>query len=173
MIRFILPDLRRLENSPTDGLVFYRFQELVPFKGASSLVDWRLHGHLSRMVIDGFFDGSRGTPLLMPLGRFLPQQYLLILGLGPVDEFDQAVFEKSIEKTFQIAKGLMLSTLTLALPGRVEGACEGADAIEWLINVYSDEADMKEMVIVEPAAEQKAMLPAVERWRLRSLVPGA
>ncbi len=173
MIRFILPDLRRLENSHTAGLVLYRFEELVPFTGVSSLVDWRLHGHLSKITINGFFDGSLGKPLLMPLGRFLPQQFLLVLGLGPREAFAPSVFKERIEKTFDIARGLQMTDLTLALPGRVENACQCNDAIEWFIEVYEPASDMNEMMIIEPVQAQKAMVPAVERWRLRGLVPGA
>lgn len=170
MIRFILPDLRRIENTIAGALVLFRFSEKVPFRGITSLVDWRLHGHLSKTTINGFFTGAPEDPLLMPLGRFLPQPFLLLMGLGPRDRFSETVFEQSLLQTFDILRGLKVSDIVLALPGRVEETCQASDAIEWFIRIYDTAPDLGVVHIVEPAEAQKSMAPAVERWRLRSLV---
>ncbi len=171
MLSFIVPDLRRLETANSDLIALYQFEELAPLRGITSLVDWRLHGHLSRVAIEGFFTGSPETPLLMPLGRLLPQQFLLLIGLGKREAFSDRIFKTSLERTFDITEDLHVDAVTMALPGRVEKETPSSDAIDWFIDVYSQKAIRREVTIVEPLGAQKAMLPAIERWRLRSLVP--
>ena len=171
MIRFVLPELRRIENSFSQMIVMYRFEELTPFRGIASLVDWRLHGHLSRMTIEGFFSGSNTQPLLMPLGRFFPQQFLLLLGLGKRETFNESIVAERLGETFEIARQLKLTDLILSLPGRVENVCSAGDAIDWFIDAYDKQTDMDDMCIIESTKAQKQMSPAVERWRLRGLVP--
>ena len=171
MIRFILPDLRRLESTIAETVVLFRFSERVPFRGVASLIDWRLHGHLSRMTIEGFFTGDLGEPMLMPLCRFLPQRFLLVVGLGEKEKFSNEVFDTGLDRAFELLDGLDTPNIVLALPGRVENACPGSDAIDWFIDRYDAAPHMRECHIVEPPGAQKTMVPAVERWRLRHLVP--
>jgi hypothetical protein len=170
-ISFIPPTLRRLETSPTSVVALFRFKEMKPLAGFVSLVDWRLMGHLSRMIIDGFFGGERLEQLLMPLGRHLPQDYLLLTGLGCREEFDKGAFQESVAQTLGTVERLGTRDIALALPGRVEGLCNTHNAIEWLIEGYEQKGEEQEVVVIEPHGAQKAMIPAVERWRLRQLVP--
>ena len=170
-ISFIAPELRRLENTGGNLIALYCFEEKRPFRGITSLIDWRLYSHLSRMVIEGFFLGSAGEQLLMPLGRHLPQENLLLVGLGKRALFGEASFSDTVALTFETMRKLDAVDLILSLPGRQEGVCQSSDAIEWFIDNYDKWGDEKEIVIIEPQGAQKAMLPSVERWRLRQLVP--
>jgi hypothetical protein len=171
MIRFVLPDLTRLEKCGADAVVLFRFSEKVPFRGIGSLIDWRLHGHLSRITIENFFTGATDTPLLMPPGRYLPQRFLLLMGLGEQGAFSRTVFEQSLGRSFEVLKNLKIENTAMALPGRVEKVCPSGDAIDWFINVVDHRDDIGETHIIEHAGAQKTMLAAVEKWRLRGLVP--
>jgi hypothetical protein len=170
-ITFITPELRRLENVSARVLVLYRFAELKPLRGMASLVDWRLYGHLSKLVINRFLTGDAEESLLMPLGRLLPQQYLLIFGLGERAAFTRESFEKDAKRTFETIHKLGHRDLVLALPGRVEDVCSASDAIAWFLACYEEFGDAQNIQIIEPTGSQKAMLPLVERWRLKQLVP--
>jgi hypothetical protein len=171
VISFIAPELRRLESSPTNVVALFRFHEMRPLQGITSLIDWRLYGHLSRIIIEGFFTGAPGDQLLFPLAGHLPQDYLLLTGLGDRNVFDKQRFQESVVRTFDAMEKLDARHLALSLPGRVEGCCQTNDAIEWFIESYSCHGEEQEIAVIEPHGAQKAMLPAVERWRLRQLVP--
>jgi hypothetical protein len=151
--------------------VLYRFAEMKPLRGMASLVDWRLYGHLSKLVINGFLTGEAEESLLMPLGRLLPQQYLLVFGLGERAEFSKESFLKGAKRTFETIRKLGHRDVVLALPGRVEEACTASDSIAWFLSCYEEHGDAQNIQIIEPTGSQKAMLPLVERWRLRQLVP--
>jgi len=170
-ISFISPELRRLEASPTNVVALFRFREMRPLRGITSLLDWRLYGHLSRVIIDRFFTGEAREQLLVPLGRHLPQRFLLLTGLGERKSFDKRTFLESIAQTFDAVERLDERDIAMALPGRVEGACTISDSIDWFIEGYDRHGEEQEIAVIEPHGAQKAMLPAVERWRLRQLVP--
>jgi hypothetical protein len=173
MISFIAPTIRRLENASSDLAVLYCFEEMRPFQGITSLVDWRLHGHLSRMVIEGFFTGKLGVPLLVPLERQLPQQYLLLLGIGRRGTFDETVCREALCRTFEIGRGLKITKIAMSLPGRVENVSNASDAIGWFIESYDAVGNSIEgITLMESLEGQKEMTPYVERWRLRRMIPG-
>jgi hypothetical protein len=142
-----------------------------PLRGIASLVDWRLYGHLSKLIIHGFLKGEAEESLLMPLGRLLPQQYLLVFGLGERAEFCRESFLENAQRTFETVHKLGHRDVVLTLPGRVEEACSSSESIEWFLSCYEEHGDGQNIQIVEPTGSQKAMLPLVERWRLKQLVP--
>jgi hypothetical protein len=170
-VTFIAPELKRLAVSRSSVLALFRFAERRPLRGIASLVDWRLYGHLSRLVIDGFLSGEEGESLLMPLSNRLHHQYLLVLGLGDRERFGEAVFVRAVERMFRAAQGLGLRDLSVSLPGRVEETCGNVEAIEWFLACYEEHGHGQLVEVIEPAGAQKAMAPFVERWRLRQLVP--
>jgi hypothetical protein len=170
-LSFISPELKRLGGNRASLMALFRFAERRPLQGIASLVDWRLYGHLSRLVIDGFLSGEEGESLLMPLGNRLPHQVLLVFGLGEREGFGEAAFIEAVERMFRATRGLGLRDITVALPGRIEDACDNAEAMEWFLGCYEEHGHGQLVEIIEPVGAQKAMAPVVERWRLRQLVP--
>jgi hypothetical protein len=169
-IGFISPELKRLKHLSSDALILYRFAEMKPLRGIASLVDWRLYGHLSRLILDGFFIGDEGESLVMPLRRHLGPHNLLILGLGVRAEFGENRFCSVLTKTFEILNNLHLNSIAIALPGRVEQLIDGEIALSWFLDLFGNSDEDRIVHLVEPAAEQKAMIPVAERWRLKQLI---
>jgi hypothetical protein len=169
-IGFITPDLKRMQKLRRGGaLGLFRFAELRPLAGVNGLVDWRLLGQLSRLVIDGFVSGAPDESLLFPLGGRLPQDNLLLLGLGARERFGEHVFRRAVSRLFDQLDKLEdePSNLVLALPGRAEGACEAADAIDWLLPLADQRAKDRHITLIEPSDAQKLMAPVIERWRVK------
>jgi hypothetical protein len=152
-------------------LVLFRFMEMKPLAGVTSLVDWRLLGHLSKLMIDGFFSGECGETLLMPMGHRLAHKHLLLFGLGERSGFGREGFERGVSQMFDTARRLDRRDLVMALPGRAENHCSAVDAVQWFLSCYESEGGDQGIFIVEPADAQKAMAPVIERWRLKRLVP--
>ena len=71
---------RRSEQDAAGSEPDFRFCR--PLKGQAGMVDWRLNGSLSELILKDRFDGKRGEALLMPLNGRLPAKELLVLGLG-------------------------------------------------------------------------------------------
>lgn len=170
-ISFITSDLKRLDNISADVIALFHFSERRPLRGITSLVDWRLHGHLSKLIIDGFLTGSTEETLLMPTGGRLNQRYLLVFGIGPRVEFGKRACTTVVERMFRVVEGVSQGNIVLSLPGRVEDALEAPEAMEWLLSCYEDVPQAPDLYIIEPTEIQKAIVPIAERWRLRQLVP--
>ena len=173
MVSFLAPTIRSLEASPATTAVFFCFEEIRPLRGIVSQVDWRLHGHFSRVMIEGFFTGGRNVPLLTMPGRRLAKQFVLLVGLGPRDAFDAQVFQGAVSTALEIHRELRVQTPAMMLPGRIESLIAPENAMEALIAAYEPHMDFIEhLFLIETPAAQKQMTPALERWRLRRLIPG-
>jgi hypothetical protein len=167
-IGFITPELRRLDGLAPGGLLgLFRFAELRPLAGVNGLVDWRLLGHLSKTVIDGFAESAADESLLLPLGERLPHDHLLLLGLGERERFGDHAFRRGVRRMFEQARDLGHTHVTMSLPGRAEGICDAKDAIEWFLPLWDKLARDSQIALIESADAQKTMLPIVERWRLK------
>ncbi len=171
-IAFIAPKLDRLDDQPQGGLLaLFKFDERRPLAGVLGLVDWRLRGHLSRLVISKFMTGRREEAVLIPLGGRLPQDHMVIIGLGPRNEISPRIFADALARLFETARKLGHQSLLITLPGRSEGAYEATEAIEGFLQLLEENGVGLEIVLIETSGAQKAMLPAVERWRLKRSVP--
>ncbi len=174
IVTFIPPRLDRLDKQRGGLLIMFRFEERQPLVGVEGLVDWRLHGHLSRLIIDGFISGNADESLLVPLERRLPHDNLIVFGLGPTEGFCEERFVGALQRMFRSMDKLDGSaSLTISLPGRSTSACNSADAIDWFLPVHDNLGKHRDITIIEPLRAQKAMLPAVERRRLKNSVPSS
>jgi len=170
-VTFVAPRLSRLADHAGAYLCLFALEERHPLAGIVGAVDWRLHGHLSRLVIRGFLTGKVGEELLVPLGSRLPFPFLLVLGIGPRAALTAARCEESLRRMFEAADRLGGADLVVALPGRPERITDPAEAMERLLAAHDAAGRGRRIAIVEPSAAQKAMLPVLERHRLKESMP--
>ena len=120
-VRFVPPDLRRLDKLEREACWLSFFETDRPLRGVLGLIDWRMGGYVSRQLLRGRFRARYGERLLMPCARYLPYEKLLLHGLGrPEDLDDQRRLEVS-EAMLSCFDGLGLRSGVCALPGRVSG----------------------------------------------------
>ena len=79
----VLLTLDALDPLPVDTVCLFVSEDERPLGGAAGFVDWRLCGQLSRLLVDGFFKGTRGESLLLPSNGRIGAPRLVVLGLGP------------------------------------------------------------------------------------------
>jgi hypothetical protein len=170
-VAFVTPRLSRLAEHAGACLCLFALEERHPLAGITGALDWRLHGHLSRLVIRGFLSGKVGEELLMPLGDRLPLQFLLVVGLGPRDALTPARCLEAQRHMFEAAGRLGEAPLLVALPGRPEQLVDAAEAISLFLEAYDAAGQPRRVAIIDSTAAQKAMLPVLERHRLKNWVP--
>jgi hypothetical protein len=170
-VAFVTPRLDRLADHAGALLCLFALEERHPLAGITGTLDWRLHGHLSRLVIRGFLTGEASERLLMPLGDRLELEHLLVLGLGPRAALTAARCKEPLRRMFEAAADLGDAPLLVALPGRPEQLVEPAEAMERFLEAYDAHGRGRKVVIVESNAAQKAMIPVLERHRLKHGVP--
>jgi len=79
---------RPLDRIPTDIAIIPVFEDVRPLRGAAGLIDWRLNGYISRLILEKRFTGEFEDVLLMPTGKRLLARQLVLFGVGPRQDFN-------------------------------------------------------------------------------------
>lgn len=155
-VDFVKPELQKLDSIKSDALTLCLLQEDWPLRGTPGLVDWRVSGHLSRLRESGWITCDRGEIVLMPLGRRLHCDKLLLVGMGSTRDFDEAGFVASLHELFTALGKLRAHATVMHVPSRPE-LLGPERSMELLLDVVADHPDHAEIVVVEPVDIQDAM----------------
>jgi hypothetical protein len=166
-------DLGRWDQArPADLLSVPIWSDVRPLRGAAGLLDWRLCGRLSALLAAAKVTGEDGEQLLLPSAGRLPFRMVLVSGLGRLGEFSEKRFRGAVRRTIETMRGLALTRLAVALPGReARDGAPGAIAARRALELALDEIEairprvVEELTIIEPPAVQKELGEAL---RLRS-----
>lgn len=100
-----------------DALCLFVGEDERPLSGASGLVDWRLCGRLSRVLLDGFFQGARGEKLLLPGEGRLPIPRIFVFGIGPLARFDEEALSSGMTEAGRMLTRAQVKSVALEVPG--------------------------------------------------------
>jgi len=166
-VRFVSPDLRRLDELKSEALVLSFFEDERPLRRAVGLADWRLCGQISRMIIRGRASGRLGETVLIPAQPRLPFEKLFLFGAGRIDAFDDAVVDGIVERMLTTLDRALVRTSVIALPGRTSARIEPSHAIKIFLGRAAQHPEQDRVTLIEPPDAQRAMMPVVERERRR------
>lgn len=155
-VDFVKPELHQLDLIKSDALTLCLLEEDWPLRGTPGLVDWRVSGHLSRLRESGWITCNRGELVLMPLGRRLHCDKLLLAGMGSVDEFEEAVFVAGLHEVFQALGKLRAHATVMHVPNHPQ-LVRPERLMELLLDVASEHPDQAEVLVVEPVDIQEVM----------------
>jgi hypothetical protein len=111
--------LDALDPLPVDTVCLFVSEDERPLGGAAGFVDWRLCGQLSRLLVDGFFKGTRGESLLLPSSGRIGAPRLVVLGLGPGGEaLHPGVLRSALSQAADVLNRARVDSVALELPGR-------------------------------------------------------
>lgn len=137
-LRFLPPDLRRLDEAGAELVACTMWQDERPMHGLTGLVDWRLAGKLSALAKAGFLVGAIGEVLMLPSKPQLPFEKLLVFGLGARGAFDDATFRRVVDHMARVLEGLHVRKAVIELPGRASNAIEPERATELVLDSVGD-----------------------------------
>lgn len=116
-IQFLRPDLHQIDRVVADTAVVTLFEEERPPRGVSGLMDWRLCGRLSGLLVRGQVTGRFREAVLLPSYGRLPATRVCTYGLGKLAEFTPA---RAREASWFVADSLHklhAASFITALPG--------------------------------------------------------
>lgn len=148
--------LEALDTAGVDTLCLFVVSDQRPLGGAAGYADWRLCGQLSRLLVDGFLEGSRGESLLLPsVGRMGPGR-VVVLGVGPQAEAsDPALVRTALEQAADVLNRVRVDSVAIELPGR--GALDPAERNAALSEAFLPAfRGTKVTVLVDPPARSRA-----------------
>jgi len=117
-LRFAPPQLRKLDLLGTEVIVAAIAADERPPHGVAGLVDWRLAGRVSALLESGFAQGVVGEVVLIPGRPKLPFDKVLLFGIGPRQDFNEAIFRTVVVRILKTLEGLRARTAVVELPGR-------------------------------------------------------
>lgn len=164
-LRFVAPDLRRLDEAGAEVVVCSVWKDERPFTGLACLLDWRLAGRLSRLAKVGFLVGDLGEVLVVPARPRLPFDKLLACGLGPRASFDEATFRTVLERILDALNGLSVKKAVIELPGRGDSGVDPEQAASILLDVLRDDERDALCFVEEVDAQRRIEKHAQERHR--------
>lgn len=164
-VRFVPPDLRRLDEVSAEVVVACIFEDERPFRGLAGLMDWRLSGRLSRLARSSFVRGAMGEAMIVPARPRLPFDKLLLMGAGARGSFDPSTFHAVLERILDALAGLQAKKALIELPGRSDRLVEPEHAADVFFDLTADE-EHDALALVEDADGQKVFeARALERRR--------
>lgn len=164
-LRFVAPDLRRLDEVGSEIVVCGVWRDERPFSGLACLLDWRLAGRLSRLARQGFLVGDVGEVLVVPARPRLPFDKLLACGLGPRASFGDATFRTVLERIVDAIAGLSVKKAVIELPGRGARGIDAEHAAEIMLDVVGEDERDSFCFVEEPEGQRRIEKHAQERHR--------
>jgi hypothetical protein len=156
-LRFVAPELRRLDEATVELCAFSIWRDERPPRGLAALLDWRLGGRLTSLMKRDFVRGELGEVLLVPGKPHVPFEKVLLLGLGDRAGFDDGVFRRAVQRIARSLEGLHVRRALIELPGRADGAIEPERAIELMLECVGASTEHDAWWLVEEASSQKRM----------------
>lgn len=165
-LRFVAPDLRRLDEAGSEVVVCGVWRDGRPFTGLAGLIDWRLGGRLSKLARQSFLVGEVGEVLVVPSRPRLPFDKVMVAGLGPRASFGEETFRAVLARVLDALAGLSVKRAVMELPGRGDGVLDPERAADILLDVVGDDADREALCLVEEGeAQRRIEKHAAERHR--------
>jgi len=167
-VRFAAPELKQIDALRCEALALPFFSDERPLRGPLGLVDWRMRGFVSRLLVQGKLGGTALETVLIPGRPKLSMDKLFLFGLGPQVGFDTAQLDRVIDHMLNTLSRAHVRTTALVLPGRSTHFIAAGAAMEAFVTsaLHRDEHD--EIIVLEAADAQKQMEPVVERERRRA-----
>lgn len=88
MIQLVLSSLP-IDEVPGRVTLATFFQDVRPLKGSTSLIDWRLNGRLSDLILQGRISGQFSESLIMPSQGRLSSHEIFLFGLGNASDLTE------------------------------------------------------------------------------------
>ena len=94
--------LHEIEKLRTDSITIFLFQDIVPLRGMAGMIDWRLNGMVSGLLLKGLLTSRVGENFLVPLRPRLPSWKLFGFGLGRAEDFSIEQVQPTVGKAFAV-----------------------------------------------------------------------
>jgi len=167
-LRFIAPHLRRLDCASTEVLVAATLTDERPAHGVAGLIDWRLSGRLSRLMLEGFATGKLGEVLLLPGKPHMPYDKLLLFGAGARADFGERIYRDVLRRILATLEGLRARSAVVELPGRHFGGITAEQAAAILLEMAPSHPDHDVWTLVEPTEAQRIIIQLLAQERRRT-----
>jgi hypothetical protein len=169
-VHFFAPEVAALDRLRCEAIALPVFSDERPLRGALGLVDWRMCGLVSKLLLAGAVKADPLQTALVPGRPKLVVDKVFLFGAGPSAELDAERQRALVEHMLDTAARAGVRTSAIVLPGRSTNLVGPAAAMELLVAVMRKRPEHDELIVIEPVEAQKHMEPVMERERRRAAV---
>ena len=106
----------RVDMVETEVLALFFFHDERPLKGAAGLVDWKMNGALSNLIINEISSGVSGESTLVLPGKRINCQKILLFGLGSSKDCASEALKETTGKLLEQLLKINCSDFCVAVP---------------------------------------------------------
>jgi hypothetical protein len=156
-------DLYKWEDRSRDALCISVFDDERPLRGVAGLVDWRMCGRLSKLLLSKKSTGASGETLMLPAGKKLPMTRIFWFGLGPSKGYGEDRMRNDVRWIAEVLRAANAGECALQLPGRSLGLIGARRAIELVL----DDTQMRglNLTIIDDASGNKDIADVLRQVR--------
>ena len=163
-VRFVLPELSRLDHLKAEALCLPLPTDERPLRGVLGLIDWRLCARISRMIAAGRVSGEPSEMVLMPARPKLSFDKLFLYGVGAASVSADR-FEQSVGGLLDTLAKARIRSAVIDLPQTQ--ALEPEATIERFLKLQARVDGFDDLSLIEDLRRQRGMKPVVENFRRR------
>lgn len=141
--------LHEIEKLRTDSIAVFLFENVVPLRGMAGVIDWRLNGMVSGLILKGLLTGRAGEKFLVPLRPRLASWKLFGFGLGRVEDFSIERVQPAVGESFAVLNRAAVHSTALMLPGRSEDIYGPDEGVVEIRRILRQGYDLDELVIAD------------------------
>lgn len=112
------------------------FEDDRPLRGAAALLDWRLNGNLTDLLLKNRAAGALGDTVVCANNGKLESAWALLVGGGVRQRLNPAIWERLIKRLFEISVDAGFSRLALCLDN--DGSMSTAELVDLVDKVRHD-----------------------------------
>jgi len=116
-ISFVKPSLQSLDSIQADVLVVGLYTNERPPMGLTGLLDWRLCGYVSDLLVEDKISTAVGEATLFPSYGRLTFPRVCAFGFGDPDQFTSGVAKEVSARIVETVYKLRVNSCALSLPG--------------------------------------------------------
>jgi hypothetical protein len=171
-LRFVTPDLARLDELDSEVLACSVWSDERPSHGVAGLCDFRLAGRISALQRRGFVRGEAGEVVMIPGKPRLRFDKVLLFGAGERAAFDEPAFEAIVARVLATMDGLGARACVVELPGRQADAIAPERAADILLASAARTREHDVWTLVEDARARERIMQHMieERRRVRRIL---
>jgi hypothetical protein len=167
-LHFLPPSTTQLDRLRCEAIALPVLEDERPLRGALGLIDWRLCGLVSRLLVRGAVSAKHLDTTLLPGRPKLVVDKVFLFGAGLSAELDAERQRALVGHMLDTTAKAGVRASALVLPGRGSDLVSPAAAMEILVSVARSRPEHDELIVIEPAEAQKSMEPVMERERRRA-----
>ena len=139
-----------LDDISNDLALVLAYKDVRPLKGQAGLLDWRLNGYLSDLILQHRFEGEMGEALLMPSQNRVGSKEILILGLGESQRVDSQNLPNYVAMILEKLLKKRNTSFCLSLSDLAGSMFEWRNTVRLFISMLSGKEEGFHVALLEP-----------------------